>query len=131
VKQILSVLPYYILPLAGMVNRDNIPRDFEYTLIIAYISKGICIVGPQLGHIPSLKNNNFNLKDRKNYAILAPHRYLRNTTRKNLCIVSQLWIKELVQSTIPNVMKIPHFGRHQEANTCIKLLLSCYHGGYI
>jgi hypothetical protein len=30
-----------------------------------------------------------------------------------------------------NVMKIPHFGRHQEVNTSIKLLLSCYHGGYM
>jgi hypothetical protein len=28
-------------------------------------------------------------------------------------------------------MKIPHFGRHQEVNTCVKLLLSFYHGGYV
>ena len=28
-------------------------------------------------------------------------------------------------------MKIPHFDKHQEANACIKLLLSCYHGGYL
>jgi hypothetical protein len=28
-------------------------------------------------------------------------------------------------------MKIPHFGRHQEVNTCVKLLLSCFHGGYL
>jgi hypothetical protein len=28
-------------------------------------------------------------------------------------------------------MKIPHFGRHQEVNACVKLLLSCYHGGYL
>jgi hypothetical protein len=28
-------------------------------------------------------------------------------------------------------MKIPHFGRHQEVNACIKILLLCYHGGYI
>jgi hypothetical protein len=48
-KQILSVLPDYILPLAGAVTRDSIPRDFEYTLITAYIPKGIRVVGPQLG----------------------------------------------------------------------------------
>jgi hypothetical protein len=30
-----------------------------------------------------------------------------------------------------NVMKIPHFGHHQEVNACVKLLLSCYHGGYL
>jgi hypothetical protein len=28
-------------------------------------------------------------------------------------------------------MKIPHFGHHQEVNACVKLLLSCYHGGYL
>jgi hypothetical protein len=45
VKQILSVLSEYILPLTGIVNRDNILHDFEYTLIIAYLSKGIHSVG--------------------------------------------------------------------------------------
>jgi hypothetical protein len=28
-------------------------------------------------------------------------------------------------------MKIPHFGRHQEVNVCVKLLLSCYHVDYL
>jgi hypothetical protein len=37
----------------------------------------------------------------------------------------------LAQSTLLNVMKIPHFGSHQEVNACVKLLLSCYHGGYL
>jgi hypothetical protein len=46
-------------------------------------------------------------------------------------IVSQPWIKELAQSTILNVMKIPHFNRHQEVKACVKTLLSCYHGGYL
>jgi hypothetical protein len=29
------------------------------------------------------------------------------------------------------MMKIPHFDRHQEVNSCVKILLSCYHGCYI
>jgi hypothetical protein len=37
----------------------------------------------------------------------------------------------LAQSTLLNVMKISHFGRHQEVNACVKLLLSCYHGRYL
>jgi hypothetical protein len=28
-------------------------------------------------------------------------------------------------------MRIPHFGKHQEVNACVKLLLSCYHGSYL
>jgi hypothetical protein len=130
-KQIPSILPEYIPPLAGVVNHDSIPRDFEYFVFTAYIPKGIRIVGSQLGQIPLLKNNDFNLGDRKNYAMLAPHRYLMKTTGKKPRLISQPWIKGLAQSTVLNVMKIPHFGRHQEVNACVKLLLSCYHGGYL
>jgi hypothetical protein len=117
--------------LASAVNHDNIPWDFEYILITTYIPKGICIFGPQLGHILVLKNNDFNLGDRKNYAMLAPHRYLMKMTGKKPRIVSYPWINELTQSMILNVINIPHFGRHQKVNTCIKILLSCYHGAYI
>jgi hypothetical protein len=72
VKQIPSVLPDYTPPLAGAVNRDSVPRDFEYTLITAYLPKGIHAVGPQLGLIPALKISDFNLGDRKNYVMLVP-----------------------------------------------------------
>jgi hypothetical protein len=109
-KKIPSILPDYIPPLAGTVNCDNIPQDFEYTLITTYILKGIHVEGTQLGQIPTLKNNDFNLSDRKNYAMLVPHKYLMKTTGKKACIVSQPCIKELSQSMIVNVMKIPHFG---------------------
>jgi hypothetical protein len=40
-KQISLILPDYISPLTGVVNCDNIPWDFKYTLITAYIHKGI------------------------------------------------------------------------------------------
>jgi hypothetical protein len=96
-----------------------------------YIPKGIHVVGSQLGQIPLLKNNDFNLGDKNNYAMLAPHRYLTKSTGKKPHLISQPWIKGLAQSTVLNVMKIPHFGRHQEVNAYIKLLLSCYHGGYL
>jgi hypothetical protein len=62
-----------------------------------------------LGQIPALKSSDFNLNDRKNYVMLVPHKYLMKTTGKKPCIVSQLWIKELAQSMILNVMNIPHF----------------------
>jgi hypothetical protein len=45
-KQISSVLLDYIPPLAGVVSHDSVPRDFEYTLIIAYLPKGIRAVRP-------------------------------------------------------------------------------------
>jgi hypothetical protein len=43
-KLIPSILPKYIPPLAGVVSCDSVPRDFDYTLITAYLSKGIRIV---------------------------------------------------------------------------------------
>jgi hypothetical protein len=38
---------------------------------------------------------------------------------------------EHAQSTILNVMKMSHCGRHHEVNLCVKILLSCFHGGYL
>jgi hypothetical protein len=45
-KLIPSILPDYIPPLAGVVSRDSVPRDFDYTLITAYLPKGIRAVKP-------------------------------------------------------------------------------------
>jgi hypothetical protein len=77
-----------------------------------------------------LKNNEFNLGYRKNYAMLVHNRYFMKMTGKKPHVVSQPCIKDIVQYMILNVMKIPHFGRHQEVNTCIKILL-LYHGRYL
>jgi hypothetical protein len=49
VKLIPSILPDYILPLANVVSRDSVPRDFDYTLITVYLPKGICAVKPSTG----------------------------------------------------------------------------------
>jgi hypothetical protein len=95
-KQITSILLEYIPPLASVVKCDSIPRDFEYSMFTVYIPKGIHIIGSQLGKIPLLKHNDFNLGDQKNYATLAPHCYLMKTTRKKPHLISKPWIKELV-----------------------------------
>jgi hypothetical protein len=43
-KLIPSILPDYILPLAGTVNRESFSRDFDYRVITTYLLKGICTV---------------------------------------------------------------------------------------
>jgi hypothetical protein len=130
-KLIPTILPTYIPPLSGAVNRDSVPRDFEYTLVTAYLPKGIRAVRADQDKIAALKFSDFNLGDRKVYNMLTPHKYLTRTKGKNSKIIPQSWTMNLAQSTLLNVMKIPHFGRHQEVNACVKLLLSCYHGGYL
>jgi hypothetical protein len=130
-KLIPSILPNYIPPLVGAVICDSVPRDFEYTLIIVYLPKGIHAVGPQLGQITMLNINDFNLGDHKNHGILIPHKYLTRTKGKKSKIIPHPWTMDIARSTILNMMKIPHFGRHHEVNMCIKILLSFFHGGYL
>jgi hypothetical protein len=45
-KLIPSILPDYILPLAGAVSRDSVLRKFEYTIINVYLPMGIREVIP-------------------------------------------------------------------------------------
>jgi hypothetical protein len=40
-KLILTILLDYIPPLAGIVSRDSVSRDFDYTMVITYLPKGI------------------------------------------------------------------------------------------
>jgi hypothetical protein len=79
----------------------------------------------------TLKIREFNFGDHKNFSMLTPHRYLTTTKGKKLRIIPQPWTMELAQSTILNIMKIPHFGRHQEVKACVNFLLSSFHGGYL
>jgi hypothetical protein len=100
-------------------------------VITAYLPKGVRTVHADQDKLTTLKFSDFNLGDRKSYSMIALHKYLTRTKGKNLKIISQPWTQNLTQSTLLNVMKIPHFGRHQEVNACMKLLLSFYHGGYL
>jgi hypothetical protein len=77
----------------------------------------------------TLKINEFNLGDHKNHGMITPHKYLTRTKGKNSKIIPQPWTMDITRSTILNVMKIPHFGRHQEVNVCIKILLCFFNGG--
>jgi hypothetical protein len=130
-KLVPSILPAYIPPLSGAINRDSVPRDFEYTLLTVYLPKGVRAIHADQDKITALNFSDFNLGDHKFYSILALYKYLTITKGKNSKIVPQKWTMNLTQSTLLNVMKIPHFGRHQEVNACVKLLLASYHGGYL
>jgi hypothetical protein len=130
-KLILTILLDYILPLVDAMSRDSVPRDFEYTMVTAYLPKGIRVVRAEQDKIIALKFNDFNLEDHKNHSMLTPFKYLTKMKGNNLKIIPQPWMMNLAQSTLLNVMKIPHFGRHREVNACVKILISCYHGDYL
>jgi hypothetical protein len=130
-KLIPSILPDYIPPLAGVVSRESFSRDFDYTIITAYLPKGIHAVRPQLERILTLNISDYNLGYRKSYGMLAPHKYLTKTKGKKAKIIPHPWTMDIARSTILNVMKIPHFGGHQEVNACINLLMSFLYGYYL
>jgi hypothetical protein len=104
-KLILTILPTYIPPLRCFLNHDNVPRDFEYALVTAYILKGIRAVRTDEDKIAALKFIDFNLGDRKVYNMLSPHNYLNRTKGKNSKAIPQMncaeglqmnWVKYLV-----------------------------------
>jgi hypothetical protein len=90
-----------------------VPIEFEYALVTAYLLKGICTVHADQDKIAVLKFSDFNLGDRKVYSMLAPHKYLTRKKGKNSKIIPQSWTHNLMHSTLLNVMKTPHFRRHQ------------------
>jgi hypothetical protein len=130
-KLVPSILPAYIPPLSGDINRDSAPRDFEYTLVTTYLLKGVHTYRTYQDKVTVLKFCDFNLGDRKAYNMLAPYKYLTRNKGKNSKLIPQQWMMNLTHSTLLNVVKVPHFDRHQEVNACVKLLLASYHGGYL
>jgi hypothetical protein len=86
-KLIPTILPNYIPPLAGVVSRDSVPREFDYTMVTAYLPKGIRVIRAQQDKITMLKFSDFNLGDRKNYNMLTPYKYLTRTKGKNSKII--------------------------------------------
>jgi hypothetical protein len=62
-KLIPRIMSIYIPPLSGKINHDSVPRDFEYTLITAYLPKGVRAVRVDQDKLAALKFNDFNLRD--------------------------------------------------------------------
>jgi hypothetical protein len=94
-KLIPTILPNYIPPLADAMSRDSVPIYFDYTMVTTYLLKGIHTVRAQQNKIATLKFNDFNLGDRKNHSMLAPHKYLTRMKGKNLKIILQPWTMNL------------------------------------
>jgi hypothetical protein len=94
-KLIPTIFPNYILALDGTMNCDNVPRYFGYTMVTAYLPKGIRVVRADHDKITALKFNDFNLEDRKIYGMLSPYNYLTRMKGKNSKIIPQLWMMNL------------------------------------
>jgi hypothetical protein len=69
------------------VSHDSVLRDFDYTIVTAYLPKGIRAVRMQQDKIVMLNFNYFNLGDHNNHSILTPYKYLTMTKGKNSKII--------------------------------------------
>jgi hypothetical protein len=94
-KLILSILPAYLTPLSDAINRDSVPKYFDYDLLMKYLPKEIHTVCTDQDKLAALKFSDFNLGDRKSYSMLAPHKYLTRTKGKNSKIIPQPWTQNL------------------------------------
>jgi hypothetical protein len=64
-------------------------------MVTTYLLKGIRAVKTQQDKIVTLKFNDFNLGDHKNYSMLSPYKYLTRTKGKNSKIIPQPWTMNL------------------------------------
>jgi hypothetical protein len=95
-KLVPSILPYYIPPLSSDINRDSVPRYFEYTLVTTYIPKGVHTYRVEQDKFIVLKFFDFNLGDHKVYSMLALYKYLMRTKGKHSNIIPQQWTMNLM-----------------------------------
>jgi hypothetical protein len=65
---------------------------------------------------------------------LVPSKFLMKSISSEthmIVIEPQVWARGLQKVGLLNLFDIPHFGRSQEINACVKMLLSCVHRGYM
>jgi hypothetical protein len=94
-KLVPSILPSYIHPLIGEINRDNVPRDFEYTLVTIYLLKVVRTYLAYQDKVTTLKFCDFNLGDHKFYNMHSPYKYFMRTKGKNSNLIPQQWTMNL------------------------------------
>ena len=54
-----------------------------------------------------------------------------NPAMKVEALTPQDWITSLQPSWLLNLLQITHFGRSNEINAVVKVMLSCVHGGHL
>ena len=98
------------------------------------MSKDVKEEGSLLGHVNDLKYQDYNLLDHVKFPQFQVDQYMAmtvNPTTKVEALTPQAWIASLQPSGLLNLLQIPHFGRSNEINAAVKVLLSCIHGGHL
>jgi hypothetical protein len=122
----------YIPPRKDTAPQVRLPKDAKYPLVMPEIPPGVIIEGDLMGKVVALKFLDHDITDAQKFLELAWDKYLCTKSVPGIgaiLVEPQSWASRLEKSGILNLLEIPHFGRSLEINACIKLLLSCIHGG--
>jgi hypothetical protein len=112
----------------------HLQKEARYPLVEPPIPEGIIIEGDMLGMIPALKYVDHDITDENKFLELVPSKFLMKfiSFETHMIIIEpQVWDRGLQKAGLLNLFDIPHFGWSQEINACVKMLLSCVHGGYL
>jgi hypothetical protein len=94
----------------------------------------VIVEGDMLGAVSSLRFVDHEFSDEKKFPDLASRKYLRTFIDLETTFIRvepKTWETRLEKSRIMNLLQIPHFGRSNEINACVNMLLSCIHGRYL
>jgi hypothetical protein len=112
----------------------TLKKDAKYPLVMPDIPDGVIIDEDMLGKVSQLKYVDHDITDTTKFPELAPSEYLElkiDPVMNQTIPVPKVWARGLERAGILNLFDIPHFDRSQEVNACVKMLLTCVHGGYL
>jgi hypothetical protein len=110
----------------------KVPANGKYPLETSPVPPGVSIEGDMLDKVVSLKFMDHDITDEQKFPELAREKYLCTKSipgTRAIVLETQVWETRLEKLGILNLMEIPHFRHSLEINACVKLLLSCIHGG--
>jgi hypothetical protein len=128
----------YIIPRKDDVELMMLNKDSKYSLVTLDILNGVIIDEDMLGKVTQLIYIyiyiDHDIIDTRKFPELAPGKYLElriDPVMNQAILVPKVWTRGLERDGILNLFEIPHFGRREEVNVCVNMLLTYVHGGYL
>jgi hypothetical protein len=130
----MSFLPVYIWTLQYEAPKIQLSSEARYPMPLPPMSEDVEEEGSLLGYVNDLKYQDYNLLDHIKFLQFQVDQYMVmtvNPATKVEALTPQAWIASLQPSRLLNLLQIPHFGRSNEINVVVKVLLSCVHRGQL
>jgi hypothetical protein len=104
-----------------------------YELVTTEILVGVIIDEDMLGNVPQLKYVDQNIIDKMKFPEIVSDNYLEMKIDAKMyfpVVELKVWARGLEQASLLNLFDIPQFGRSEEINACVNMLLKYVHDGY-